>query len=485
VIFRRREALVNAQPIQCLVARAADDPEGLLFDDGINSSSNQASLRFVQQLAAYFDELGIKRGDIVGLNMPPALYLYFLMATWHRAGIATNFTSQIAQDTTWKPEWIFSTVDFDPNHGNKVIIVSQPILDYIKSLEPLRDAKSYKSASDPIALVFSSGTTGIPKAFPLTLANLEARIPIYFDSSFGYSGSLVLLDIGTAVGIRAFYGEMRTNGCYLVPGDMSANVKNASKHKTRTILGSPIQIAAFFTAAQGFQPSDIHIQTVIATGSALSRVLASEIRDYFKCEIVNAYGSQEAGLVSIRREGINPFDLGQAIPGIKVEIVDSNGRKVPVGVTGKIRTKSKGVVSEYFKDVASTQHFFKDGWFYSGDLGHFDDLSRLCLDGRESELVNVGGVKINPARIDSYVIGKFGVTDAGAFGFTDSSGLEQLGIALVTETKFQEQLLVDGVREYFGSGFPLHSFQVDQILRNEGGKVRRQEIAAQYLRSLD
>ena len=482
MIFRRKEALLNTQPIQCLVARAAEDPDGLLFDDGINSSSNQASLRFVQQLATYFNELGIKRGDIVGLNMPPALYLYFLMATWHRAGIATNFTSQIARDSTWKPEWVFSTVDFDPNHGNKVIIVSQPILDYIKSLEPLRDAKSYKSASDPIALVFSSGTTGIPKAFPLSLANLEARISYSIHQRLV---GLALLDIGTAVGIRAFYGEMRTNGCYLVPGEMSANVKNASKHKTRTILGSPIQIAAFFTAAQEFQPSDIHIQTVIATGSVLPRKLASEIKDYFECEVVNAYGSQEAGLVSIRREGINPFDLGQVIPGIKVEIVDNKGSKVPVGVTGKIRTKSKGVVSEYFKDVASTQHFFKEGWFYSGDLGHFDDLSRLCLDGRESELVNVGGVKINPARIEGYVIGKFGVTDAGAFGFTDSSGSEQLGIALVTETNFQEQLLVDGVREYFGSGFPLHSFQVDQILRNEGGKVRRREIAAQYLRSLD
>ena len=145
------------QPINVLIARAENDPEGLLFDDGTVSATNRSALNFVRQLARYFDELGVQRGDIVGLNMPPALYIYFLMATWSQNAIATNYTQHIARDNRWKPEWIFSTVEFDSKYGKKVIIVTQEILDNIQTLEPFSDSHSFISLDDPVALVFSSG----------------------------------------------------------------------------------------------------------------------------------------------------------------------------------------------------------------------------------------------------------------------------------------------------------------------------------------
>lgn len=482
MILRRKSDHKAHQPINFLIARAESDPEGLLFDNGSIAATNKSALDLTRQIARYFDELGVKPGDIVGLNMPPVLYIYFLMATWHHNAIATNYTQRVALNNDWKPEWIFSTVDFDSQHGKKVILVTQEILDRIKTLEPLTDAQPYDSLDDPIALVFSSGTTGLPKAFQLSIANLEARVPIYLDPSYGYSRSLVMLDIATATGLGSFYGEMRTNNFYRIPGDMQANVKLVSKHQVRSMIGSPNQFTEFLKVAQDSPTADIQVETCLVTGSMLSRATAAQIKDYLKCKIYNLYGSSEVGLVSIRRDdSVNPFDLGFAIPDLQVEIVDEAGQKVAAGVTGRIRTKSKSFASGYFRDPENSKKFFKDGWFFSGDLGHFDEDNRLFLDGRNSELVNAGGVKVDPAKIDEFVIGKFGVGDAGTFGYIDSTGAERIGIALVVAGEFQEKVLVEGIHQFSGTGFPIDTFQVDHIIRNDRGKVSRREIAASYL----
>jgi long-chain acyl-CoA synthetase len=470
------------QPMNFLYARAELNPEGLFLDDGLVGVTNKTARDFINKLAGYLKELGVKPGDIVGLNMPPALYVYFLMATWHQRAIATNFTAQIARDAKWKPEWIFSTVDFDSNHGKNVVWISDSTLEYIKSLESHVVTKSYKSINEPIALISSSGTTGVPKAAPLSLGNLEDRTVVYDTPSLGYRGSLALLDIGTSVGLRSFYGELRTNGCYLIPGNMQTNIDIVVKHGTQGVIGSPNQLAAFLDAAQISQSSRVEIKTVIVTGAALSQEKATQIKQFFKCAIVNHYGSQESGLVSARRdESVNPFALGEVANGVRIEIVDDRNKKVSDGTTGKIRAKSKSIVSGYFKDEENTHRFFKKGWFYSGDLGHFDENSHLFLDGRVTEVINAGGVKIDPAKIDEFIVGKLGVIDAGTFGYLESLGTEKIGIAVVAASDFQEVLLLDLLKQYIGTTFPVSVYQVDRIFRNDRGKVSRRDIAASYL----
>ena len=482
MILRRKSEPKVHQPINFLIARAESDPEGLLFDNGTISATNKSALDFISRIARYFNELGVKPGDIVGLNMPPTLYIYFLMAAWHQNAIAANYTLQVARNNEWKPRWIFSTVEFNSQDAKNVVLISQPTLEYIKTLEPLTVTNSYSSINDPIAVISSSGTTGAPKSALLSLANLEDRSSVYDIPSLGYRSSLAFLDIGTSVGLRSFYGELRTNGCYLIPGTMEANIITVIKHRTNSVIGSPNQLVAFLEAVQKSQASQVQLKNVIATGAALSQEKATKIKQFFNCAIVNHYGSQESGLVSARRdESVNPFALGEVALGVHVEIVDEDDKKVAVGVTGRIRAKSKSIVSGYFEDEENTKKFFKNGWFYSGDLGHIDENSHLFLDGRLTEVINAGGVKVDPAKIDEFIVGQFGVIDAGTFGYLESLGEEKIGIAVVATGDFQEVLLMDSLKRYIGTSFPISVYQVDHIIRNDRGKVSRREIAASYL----
>jgi acyl-CoA synthetase (AMP-forming)/AMP-acid ligase II len=294
-----------------------------------------------------------------------------------------------------------------------------------------------------------------------------------------------MLDLSAAIGLGSFYGEMRTNSCYRIPGDIQASVKLVLKHQIRGIVGSPNQVTEFLKVAQTYAPSDFQIDTISVTGSTLSRVTAAQIKKIFNCKIFNLYGSSEVGLLTIRREDSeNPFDLGSVFPGIQLEIVDNEDEKVAQGITGRIRAKSPSFAYGYFRDPESTAKFFKDGWFYPGDLGHFDKDNHLFLDGRKSELINAGGVKINPAKIDEFIIGKFGIKDAGTFGYVDSTGTEKMGIAVVVASDFQEQALLTGIYQFSGAGFPMNIYKVDQVIRNDRGKVSRLEIAKKYLQSI-
>jgi len=469
------------QPVDTLAARSKFNPGGLLFDNGTFSATNEDAYLFTKKLARYFEKLGVKSGDIVGLNMPPSLYLYFLLATWHQTAIATNYTKQIARENAWQPEWIFSTVEFEPNLGKSVVLITQKIIEEIEKLEPLEKADSYSSIDSPIALIFSSGTTGKPKSFSLSMGNLESRMPVYFDETSGYKGSLVLLDVSTAAGFGSFYAELRVDGCYLMPSDSGTNVGLVIKHGTRSILGSPNQIAEFLQAAAHSESSRFSIEKVLVTGASLSSVVALQVKSFFNCQIINSYGSSEAGLVSARSDNsTNPFDLGNVIEGILVQVVDEDDQPVPEGITGKIRAKSPSITPGYFRDNPSTSIFFKDGWFYSGDLVHFEGGGRLFLDGRSSELINVGGVKIDPAKIDDLVRGKFGVVDAGAFGFRDAGGAEKFGLAVVISQELDEKELSNLILEFYGTKFPITIYPVQQIKRNSRGKTMRLQIASDF-----
>src|SRR5690606_4523233 len=155
------------------------------------------------------------------------------------------------------------------------------------------------------------------------------------------------------------------------------------------------------------------------------------------------YGSTEAGGATARLyESDDPFDAGHVVPGSVVEIVDEDDQTVADGVVGRIRHRSVGMVHEYLGNAAATARAFSDGWLYPGDLGFIRPDGGLTLTGRESEVLNAGGVKIDPNRLDHFALQNPKVSDACSFQYLANSGIQQIGIALVTEDDVDVQALV-------------------------------------------
>ena len=163
-------------------------------------------------------------------------------------------------------------------------------------------------------------------------------------------------------------------------------------------------------------------------------------------------------------------------------MVDGNDQLLRIGETGLLRTRYADQVSGYYRDEERTRKHFRNGWFYSGDLGHFDDEGLLYIDGRADDQLNIGGLKVNPEDIDAVLAAHTNVVEAGAFFFSGGEGGEQLAVAVV----LRDQESLDGVRVYaqtkLGPLAPARYFVVPSLPRTITGKLRRSELTTQFSR---
>jgi len=154
------------------------------------------------------------------------------------------------------------------------------------------------------------------------------------------------------------------------------------------------------------------------------------------------------------------------------------------GVVGLLRYRRPRDPFEYFRDPEATQRVFRDGWCYPGDLGELTETGQLFFRGRADNVVNVGGVKIDPALYDAVALDVVGVTDAAGFTFRDDDDVEVLAIAIVTTHGFREQELLDSMAQAFGSRQPSMVIKVDEIPKTSMGKTIRGELAELVERTL-
>ena len=170
--------------------------------------------------------------------------------------------------------------------------------------------------------------------------------------------------------------------------------------------------------------------------------------------------------------------------GIELEIVDSDDNPLEKNEEGLLRIRSPYMADGYDHDSGSADGHYKDGWFYPGDVGRLTGENRLLhVTGRENEILNIGGKKIAPHRLEQFATSQPGVKDAAAFAMPAKSGLDEVWLAVVAEQSVDFKNLNEKYVETFGPTVsPKMIIHVESIPRSESGKIRRpllKELASQ------
>ncbi|MDE2380424.1 MAG: AMP-binding protein, partial [Bradyrhizobium sp.] len=167
--------------------------------------------------------------------------------------------------------------------------------------------------------------------------------------------------------------------------------------------------------------------------------------------------------------------VGYVMPWATVETLDGTGRVLPQGQEGILRLRSTAQGRwEDIGDSATTD----DGarWFYPGDVGRVTSDGCLIITGRVSDLINIGGVKIAPERIEQVLLAHPKVMDAGVAGFVGADGLEEVRAAVVLREPADEAALIAFCTARLADGAPRLVREVTEIPRNVGGKIVRERI---------
>ena len=347
--------------------------------------------------------------------------------------------------------------------------------------EPSSDIKAYASEDDLCRLILTSGSTGGAKAVPYSVKRLDDRVMTMCSYWSAGKDELNLMGLGSVGGFTAALNTTLIGETFYCPLPADS-VRCANQFKITSLVGSPAQLASFANGVELSPDGAPPIQEIRSAGGVLPEALVQQLRRLFGAKIYNCYGSTEVGGVcfDLTKQPHHLAHAGYVLPIANVQIVDELDQVQPFDTEGIVRVASSTMANEYFNNPEATAESFKEGWFYPGDRGRLNENGLLFLTGRESEIINRGGTKIDPVTVDEDVLAYPGVEDAAAFGLSRRVGVEELAIALVAKEDFDIAPLQAVLVKKFGA--PIHLFGVKHIPRNQMGKVLRgrlrEEISA-------
>ncbi len=335
-------------------------------------------------------------------------------------------------------------------------------------------------------ILFTSGTTSIPKGVMLTLRSIVLRVKLnrQIIGKEVMHNTLCTLPLNFGHGLIGNCLTPLLNGCNLYileNSDLKTLVKldHVLDNNKITFLSS---VPAFWKLVLRLssRPKERTLSRVHVGSAPLTAVLWRRIIEWTDCNVVNVYGTTEncnwvSGACS---DDFVPQDgLVGKMWGGEAAVLDSNGIVNYKG-QGKLLIKTPTLMTGYLNNVNLSKSIWQDGWYDTGDVARIDDEGCITLIGRDIYTVNKAGVKIYPEEIDALAESNKHVLDACAFGMPDPIAGELLGVVLVPcdrrlfcISKFRSWLAERLSREKL----PDKVFVVDQIPKNQRGKVVREE----------
>ncbi len=354
---------------------------------------------------------------------------------------------------------------------------------------------------DPINIQFTSGTTGTPKAATLTHHNIVNNahfvgrqmtlgemdrmcIPVPMYHCFGMVlGTLCALTHGATIVFCSRGFEAR------------AVLETVAAERCTVLHGVPTMFIAELDEP-GFASFDLEsLRTGIMAGAPCPVALMKRVMSEMHLgEITIAYGMTETGPVSFQTCTDDPLErrvntVGRVLPHIEVKIVDSDGRIVPRGVSGELKTRGYCVMPGYWNDPERThQAIDPAGWIASGDVALIDEAGYCQIVGRIKDMLIRGGENIYPREIEEFLYQHPKVEQVEVIGVPDPRYGEE--ICAWVKLRAGESASAEELREYCRGKIahfkiPRHVRFVETFPMTVTGKVKKFEMRAQMTRELE
>jgi long-chain acyl-CoA synthetase len=270
-------------------------------------------------------------------------------------------------------------------------------------------------ADDTAVILYTSGTTGQPKGAELTHLNmiLNARLFGIYDVRRGFDTHLLTLPLfhsfGQSVQMNSgFYNGATLN---LLPRfTPEAALSEMEKTDVTIFAGVPTMYWALlnYADADRFDLAKIaaNLATCHAGGSPLPLEVLRGFEAKFNTKVMEGYGLSETSPVAVfnRAENARAGSVGFPVWGVQVRVVDENGADVPVGDLGEIVIRGHNIMKGYYKKPEATATAIKDGWFYSGDIGRFDEEGFLYVADRVKDMILRGGFNVYPRELEEVLM---------------------------------------------------------------------------------
>jgi len=332
----------------------------------------------------------------------------------------------------------------------------------------------------------SSGTTGEPKYMMGDPGTLLSRLKVELKRPEGSDGAF-LFGYGQAAGIGFMFPLIALLGGGTIvfeaetPAETLARMK---KYKVSRIMVPLQQLGTLLDEAWVSDTAVPSLKLIFSGGSAMSRKLATACEAQFDCKVVNTYGSSEIGRIAEGEPSKSDVEIGcvgKPVDNVEIKFVDVDGSEAKPEIGGEllIRVPEDQRIKAVFNAALP---YDTDGFARPGDVGYMSESGELILTGRSKDIINVGGNKIAPIVIESIALKCKGVKEAIALSVTGDKGLENVGLAIVTEEGFRLGQLEASFADANLSKYLIHPIVVDQMPVTPARKIDKGALRMMFER---
>lgn len=342
-------------------------------------------------------------------------------------------------------KYIFTT-DEIPSSAAECPIVQKFWEEIEKSTFHDETASAQAGLEDLAFILYTSGTTGLPKGAMLTHGNLASNV-------ISCAQIFKINDNDCFLCLLPMFHSFAWTACVVIPLYLNlkvvivANVMPASKwlgamgtEKVTLILAVPQIYAVLSKEAKGLKRLYLRFWPFknVRFGVSGAAPLTQEIKDRFEekigVPILEGYGLTETSpVVSVNTEELQKIkSVGPAIPAVSTLVLDDDGKEVPRNAEGELCVKGPSVFRGYWGNEKATHDAFtEDGWFKTGDIVTVDDDGFIFIKDRKKDMIIIKGLKVFSAQVEAVICEHPAVEECAVIGVPDGRGGEFVKVYVV------------------------------------------------------
>lgn len=424
----------------------------------------------------------LRQGHVVCICVADPIFHWALILGLTRIGVVTLSSHGASLPVALRIDAILSDGSQSFHGAVRVIRVDDG---WLEGDGEFSGADAQQDSRSTTRIILTSGTTGDQKAVALSHDLIWRRIQTY-DFAFGNripNCSRIFVDVGIPANsgyLWPIYILSRGGMVFVRGSDPAETMQALSLYNVQAMVSSPAGMAEFLNYYERSPDFLCPFEVMLSVGSKLATSLSDRVRAHMCSYVVHGYGATEGNPVAgayVHQTAHIKGAVGYITPGMVVEAVDDTGNVLKPGIEGHIRFRGDKCVDGYVGNPLGSEKFFRDGWFYPGDIGAITTDRILVISGRSKSIIDLGGDKINPETIEAVLLNYPGVVHAVAFGRSNALGIEQVWAAVEAKSDIDSDAIrAHCAQKLRGEMVPQRVFRVVAMPLNAGGKIDRNQV---------
>lgn len=344
-------------------------------------------------------------------------------------------------------------------------------------LEALKKAREGVDENDTAFMVYTSGTTGVPKGVELTHKNLISYVKGQMDASDVTGEDRLLLDIPVnhvGGGVMAIVSTLYAGSTLVILDQfIPQEVLETVEREKITIMGQVAAQYILMMMVPDFEKYDLStVRMAVVSAAPTPKEVFAAVKEKLGLYLTNGFGlSETSGAITFTRVDEDSFErlstsVGKPNEGIEIAIMDDAGMFLPPGETGEICIRGDAVMKSYYERPDETALVMTDdGFFHTGDMGKLDEDGYLYILGRKKEMYIRGGENVYPPEVEEVLTQNPKVLFAAVIGVHDPV-MGEVGRAYVVPQPGAEPPTEDEIKQWCAERLAKYKVPSEVVFRD-------------------